>query len=575
MNLRSLRVSLILPYVLLIALAAAALGGVSYWAASRNIGLFSDQYMRAVASRIVQAVHFHVHGSASVLEAAFPEGVPVQADLSSDLDNLRTRFWVATSMFTNPNNYVYYGNQAGQSIALKRLSEKTVELRLKLRPELHRLYYRYQGISGKPRLVEEESGLFDPRERIWYQLAQQTSGQIWTTVYIDFSSRDLVVTRAQRVLGKDGRFRGVVATDVSLREINRFISSLEIGDQGRAFVIERDGKLIAATGFNNLGLSVEGKPMRVSAANSDDPVIQAAYEGISRMVGQAQANSKLDDNREYRTQVRDSRGDIITVAARRVVDDAGMDWLAIVAIPRDAIFTGIRQQFGVALGIGLLAVLLTILIGTRIFGRIAHEVISLSRAVDRIRSGDASVAIATRRRDELGDLARNFSAMQVDLFTDCLTGVANRMALDSLLARLITDRRKAPFAVFFIDLNDFKPLNDEFGHDNGDRALIEVAARIKAGLRSQDMVARLGGDEFVVVAKGISSADAVNDLRCKLQACVEMPLQTLEGVASGRVIQLGSAIGAACWPSDAQDAEALIRFADAEMYRDKSAKRQR
>lgn len=575
MNLRSLRVSLIMPYVLLIALAATALGGVSYWAASRNIGVFSDQYMRAVASRIVQAVHFHVHGSASVLDAAFPEGVPVSPDIAQDLSVLRTRFWVATSMFTNPNNYVYYGNEAGQSIALKRLSAQEVELRLKLRPELHRLYYRYQGIQGKPGLTEREPSLFDPRERIWYELARQTGGQIWTTVYIDFSSQDLVVTRARKVLGEDGQFRGVVATDVSLREINRFVATLDIGEQGRAFVVERDGKLIAATGFDNLGASVGGEPMRVGAANSNDPIIQAAYEGISQMVGQSTAYSTLDDNREYRTTVEDSQGNTITVAARRVVDDAGMDWLAIVAIPRNAIFTGIHQQIIVALVIGLLAVLLTILIGTRIFGRIAQEVISLSQAVDRIRSGDPSVAIATRRQDELGDLARNFSAMQEDLFTDCLTKVGNRMALDSLLARLTTDRRKVPFAVFFIDLNDFKPLNDEFGHDNGDRALIEVAARLKAGLRSQDLVARLGGDEFIVVARGACSPEIVGELKRKLQASVELPLQTLEGVPPDRVIRLGAAIGAACWPVDAQDVEALIKRADTEMYRDKPSDKRR
>lgn len=575
MNLRSLRVSLIMPYVLLVALVATALGGTFYWAASRNIGLFADQYMRAVASRIVQAVHFHVHGSASVLDAAFPNGAPVSVDLSKDLPELRTRFWVATSMFTNPNNYVYYGNKAGQSIALKRLSVQEVELRLKLLPEQHRVYYRYQGINGKPRQVAQEPGFFDPRERIWYQLAQQTGTQIWTTVYIDFSSHELVVTRAQRVLDADGRFQGVVATDVSLQEINRFISGLDIGEQGRAFVVERDGNLIAATGLNNLGTSVDGKPARLSANDSSDPVIKAAYEGISHLIEQSGADVGRDDNREYRTTVQDSQGDLITVAARRVVDEAGMDWLAIVAMPRNAIFTGMHQQFIVALIIGLLAVLLTVLIGTRIFGRIAHEVISLSRAVDQIRSGDPSVAIATLRRDELGDLARNFSAMQVDLFTDRLTGVANRMALDSLLARLTADRRAAPFAVFFVDLNDFKPLNDEFGHDNGDRALIEVAARIKAGLRAQDMLARLGGDEFIVVAKGVTSTVEAGALKSKLVACIEAPLQTLEGLPPDRVVRLGASIGLACWPTDALDADALIKFADDEMYRDKPSGRRR
>ncbi|HET8596439.1 MAG TPA: diguanylate cyclase [Castellaniella sp.] len=574
MNLRSLRVSLVLPHVLLIILVAAVLGGTSYWAASRNIGQFSDQYMSAMASRIAQAVHFHVHGSAAVLEAAFPPGVSTPPDLARDLRDLRTRFWVATSMFTNPNNYVYYGNEAGQSIALKRLSDHEVELRLKLREELHRLYYRYDGILGKPRLTGRETGLFDPRERIWYQLARQSDEQVWTTVYIDFTSRDLVVTRARRVMD-DGAFRGVVATDVSLREINRFVSTLEIGEQGRAFVVERDGKLIASTGTPNLGMSVDGKLLRVSAAGSDDPVIRAAYRSIDALLGDEKADQRRDDNREYRTAVRDGEGRTITIAARRIVDDAGMDWLAIVAMPREAIFTGIRQQVGIVLVVSLLAVLLTILIGMRVFGRIAHDVISLSQAVDKIRSGDPAVAIATGRRDELGDLARNFRAMHADLFTDRLTGVGNRMALDSLLSRLTADRRGAPFAVLFIDLNDFKPLNDRFGHDNGDRALKEVAQRLKACLRADDLLARLGGDEFVVVAPGVRSDEALAHLKDKLRAGIEAPLRTLSEGAAGEPVRLGAAIGAACWPADAQDAEALIRQADAAMYRDKPSGRRR
>ncbi|WP_414247129.1 diguanylate cyclase domain-containing protein [Castellaniella hirudinis] len=567
-----MRVSLVLPFVLLIILVAVTLGATFYWSASRNIGQFSDQYMRAMAARISQAVHFHVHGSSSVLDSAFPEGVPVAEDIAADLNALRTRFWVATSMFTNPNDYVYYGNEAGQSIALKRLGVDEVELRLKLKEALHRRYYHYRGIHGMPRYTGDETGLFDPRERVWYAMARDTPDQIWTTVYIDFTSKDLVVTRARRVLGADQRFQGVVATDVSLREINRFVSSLDIGDQGRAFVVERDGKLIAATGTANLGMSIDGKLMRVSAAYNDDPVTKAAYQSIHELIGDAKAETRRDDDREYLATVHDAEGRTITVAARRIVDDAGMDWLAVVAIPREAIFMGLRRQIGIALGIGLLAVLLAILVGLRIFGRIANDAVGLSRAVDKVRAGDPSVAITTRRRDELGDLARNFQAMHADLFTDRLTGVANRMALDHRLQRLTADPDDTPFAVLFIDLNDFKPLNDRYGHDNGDRALVEVAQRLRAALRIDDLLVRLGGDEFVVVAAKPSSG-TLTAFKAKLQALIEIPLETLKGLPADEIVRLGAAIGSACWPADGRDPETLLKRADSDMYANKPSGR--
>src|SRR5699024_6383373 len=129
-----------------------------------------------------QAVNFHISGSASVLEAAFPEGSTVNDDISIDITDLRTRFWIATSMYTNPNNYVYYGNQKGQSIALKRLSDKDVELRVKLGDKESRNYYRYSGILGVPHKVGVEKRKLDPRTRIWFKLAHKAKRHIWTAV---------------------------------------------------------------------------------------------------------------------------------------------------------------------------------------------------------------------------------------------------------------------------------------------------------------------------------------------------------------------------------------------------------
>lgn len=148
MNLKSLRFSLTIPYAIMVILLAVALSGSYYWAATKNINIFSDKYIHEVAARIVQSVNFHLRGSGPVLDAAFPDGSYVSDDIETEIETLRTRFWIATSMFTNPNNYVYYGNKSGQSIALKRIDNKEVELRLKLEEKEHRSYYRYEGVRG-------------------------------------------------------------------------------------------------------------------------------------------------------------------------------------------------------------------------------------------------------------------------------------------------------------------------------------------------------------------------------------------------------------------------------------------
>lgn len=572
-KLRSLRVNLVVPYVLLVALVSIVLGATYYWSASRTIRAFSDQYIREVAARIAQAVHFHVHGSAAVLDAAFPEGMSAPGDIADELTALRQRFWIATSIYTDPNDYVYYGNRAGQSFALKRRSSHEAELRLKLRPGEHRAYYRYDEVMGAPHYVRHESTLFDPRTRIWYTLGEHTTGHFWTAVYIDFTTRDLVVTRARRVLSDTGQFEGVVATDVPLKDINQFIDTLNIGGRGRAFVVERDGNLLAATRVRRVGRNVDGQTTRVSALDTDDPVIRAAYIGIVPFLDAAQAGGAAgaaDREQSYWTTTEAPGGQVIAVAARRIIDDAGLDWTAIVAMPRNEIFLGIDRQLWIALGVGLLAVGLTILFGMRLFGRIAQDIISLSHAVTRMRQGAPDVEIDIRRRDEVGDLARNFKAMRAELFTDRLTGAANRTALESLLTAATRAPGGVPFTLFFLDLNDFKPLNDRYGHDNGDRALVEVVRRLQACLRPTDLVARLGGDEFVVVVSGAETSAAVAALSAKLAAAVEAPLQTLHNMPQGRTVSLGVAIGHAVWPADGLTADELIQCADADMYRQKS-----
>ncbi|NYT63266.1 diguanylate cyclase [Alcaligenaceae bacterium] len=568
-NLRSLKASLILPYVLLTIGVSLTLSLTYYWSTERNVREYSDQYIREVAARISQAVHFHIHGSGAVLEAAFPSTTHNPANLADDLEGMRKRFWVATSMYSNPNDYVHYGNEAGQNFGLKRLSNEDVELRLKLKAEDRRTYYHYQGIMGTPKEVSRETTVFDPRNRPWYQKARLAKNDTWTSIYIDYSTNDLVITRSRATFGQNDAFTGVVATDVSLRALSRFMQTLDVGEKGRAFLIERNGDLIAAAKMPNLGLSIDGKSMRVNAANVKDPTVRAAYESVAGLVGSSKAIQNQDDAMGYHINTFEADGKAISVAARRIVDDAGLDWLAIVALPHEQILVGAHKQLWTALSIGLLAVMLAIAIGMLIFGRIAHDIVSLSNAVTRIRKGALDVDIKTKRNDEVGDLARNFQAMHTDLFTDRLTGASNRTALTSMLERLTQSPENPPFTLFFIDLNRFKPLNDEYGHDNGDRALVEVRNRLQSQLRSNDFLARLGGDEFVIITPGQHGSEANAALQRRLQKSIELPLESLQGIPENVKVAVGAAIGLACWPHDATSADELLKQADTAMYRDK------
>ncbi len=250
----------------------------------------SDQLLLETVARIGQAVDRHVVGSGAVLEAAFPNGMAAPRAIDGVLEELRTRFWIATSLHLDPNNYVYYGNRQGQSFGLWRFSQQDAELRVKVRAEDSRRLYRFTGINGVLGPQTLEATVFEPRARPWYKAGATTSSDTWTSVYIDFRTAELVATRARRVLATNGDLEGVVATDLSLRALNDFVRRIKVSEHALAFIIEPDGKLIASSRSANVKLGADGKNERLNAADSGDAIQVAAYAEVQRVLAEQGAN---------------------------------------------------------------------------------------------------------------------------------------------------------------------------------------------------------------------------------------------------------------------------------------------
>ena len=146
---------------------------------------------------------------------------------------------------------------------------------------------------------------------------------------------------------------------------------------------------------------------------------------------------------------------------------------------------------------------------------------------------------------------------------DQLTGLANRLQFTDQLRYALSRAREEihPVTLLYMDLDGFKPVNDEFGHDVGDQLLVAVAKRLSSCTRAEDTVARLGGDEFAVLIDsqtGPADAEVVSD---RLAAAITRPF-----VIDGHRLHLGISIGRAVFPIDADDADGLLRSADAAMF---------
>ena len=562
----SLRTVLIFPYVALVIALAVAIGTLSYFTGGRAVLTVSEHLLKETVSRISQAVDRHVVGSMATLEAAFPNGMLAPVSIESDFENIRTRFWIATSLHIDPNNYVYYGNRAGQAIGLFRHSINNGELRVKYKAEEHRSWYQIDGIYGKPHSLTVEEKLFDPRLRPWYQAAQAANHDTWTSVYIDFGTQHLVATRSRQVLNSTKEIEGVVATDMPLWSLNDFVSNLKISPNGVAFIIEADGNLIASSCSPNVQKNAAGENIRVNADESGHPLLTEIYLHLLPYL--SQETERLTPQTFF---FKNNEGKKIHVAYNKFEDGAGLEWINVVAMPSEDFMGGIAKNVVRTLLLGILATIIVIIVGLCILHWVTKDLKILSVAVNRVGSGFIEKSIDIQRKDEIGDLAKSFSAMQRRLQTDYLTGLPNRYALEQYIQALIEQYQSqesgTPFSLLFVDLNDFKLINDRFGHDVGDQALIEVALRLRTHIRKNDFVARYAGDEFIIVLRDVRSAQDLTLIRNTIEKTLSAPFKSFDSSS----LKLGGAIGEAHFPDDAKSAVDLLNLADRNMYVHKAA----
>ena len=162
--------------------------------------------------------------------------------------------------------------------------------------------------------------------------------------------------------------------------------------------------------------------------------------------------------------------------------------------------------------------------------------------------------------DEMQNRAHS---LQQQVMLDALTKIPNRRGFDECIQNhfALAQRTGMPFSVFYLDLDGFKAINDEQGHDAGDQALIAATNRFKATMRDSDVIARLGGDEFALVAHNAGDREQLLILAQRLIAALEQPI-----AVSGSEVKLGVSIGIASYPGNGNSIEDLLAAADAAMY---------
>jgi diguanylate cyclase (GGDEF)-like protein len=200
---------------------------------------------------------------------------------------------------------------------------------------------------------------------------------------------------------------------------------------------------------------------------------------------------------------------------------------------------------------------------TLIFG-IAAIVLALLIAWRTLRTANLRSRLI---REQMAELERSRAALREEATHDSLTGLANRRLFYDRLHQAVrhAHRYGGKVGILYVDLDQFKEINDRLGHHVGDAVLTEVAKRLISSIRDSDSAARLGGDEFVVLLEGVQGREDCIATAHKIEQALNTDTNFY-----GLDVSIAASIGQALYPDDGADEDALIRAADSAMYRIKS-----
>ena len=274
---------------------------------------------------------------------------------------------------------------------------------------------------------------------------------------------------------------------------------------------------------------------------------------------------------------------------------AGTDWYAVATIPTDVVLKDARDTAVLSLLTGSSVLLLLLLAGFYFSRMISEPIVAMQKTSSKVAAGDHSERVAISGPKEIHEVGTQFNLMMDAIeahlsesrekqqvitklaFFDPLTGLPNRALLTERIEQAIEQSRirREVGAVFYIDLDRFKDVNDSRGHSAGDALLKLVAQRLNTLVDASDTLARMGGDEFVFIASGLGknqdeALEAALTLGAKIRASLDMPFEF-----DGHVANPSGSIGVTLFPKVGDTSDALLQEADMAMYRAKDNGRNR
>lgn len=325
---------------------------------------------------------------------------------------MRRLFW-GEVFVTESVPYLYYGTQEGNFLGIDTSfgGEPAFKVR-NVDTAPNRVTYSMTA-GGEP-LAELSSSEYDPRKRPWYVAAIEAQGPTWSPIYKFSAFPVLGISPVMPVKNAQGEIEGVLGIDLTLSEISDFLRSLEISPNGEAFIIQRDGKLVATSTEEQPFTEVDGEQQQpLDIRDSQTPLLQITSEHLLERYNGDFENILEDKQIEF-----EKDGETYYAQVDIISDVRGLDWISVVVVPsRDFLGPVLENLRNTALFGGVVLVLATIM-GFLLSSWIIRPIFTVTGVAASIEDSDWNLeplSLVVERTDELGQLARVFEKMAKEI----------------------------------------------------------------------------------------------------------------------------------------------------------------
>lgn len=402
----SLRMLLVVPFVLQIFAAVTITGGLAFYNAQEAVNDLASQLRNEVTTRIQERIqsYLEIPHQINLLEA---NDIFLGELNISDMLQRERHFWQQLKNF-NQISHHYMATPDGQYFGARRLQDGDIQVVMRNKSGDNQ-YFSVDMHGNRQNIVDTQIN-FDPRQRPWYQSAVAKEQATWSQIYPDFSSKSLAITATYPVYDQQKQLQGVLGSSLTLSWINDFLNHLKIGKNGQTFVIDRKGLLVASSTHTPVLKKDEKDALvQLNASEANNPLIK---ETADYLKSQLESLNDIQDGRSFEFYLNGTRQFLQITPFQ---DKYGLNWLIVAVVPESDFMGRVEAITQTSIWMALVALLLGILGGVLTSRWVIRPIRQLNGAAKSLAQGQWEQSIEIQRNDELGQLANSFRSMAEQL----------------------------------------------------------------------------------------------------------------------------------------------------------------